>query len=81
MLDTIHIGFSNMLNMDRVIAVTPPSSAPIKRSILEGRKKGLLLDFTGGKRTKAVIFTDSRHIVLSALASETIAGRLNRTKP
>jgi len=53
-----------------------PNSAPTKRTIQEGRNKGLLVDMTNGRRTKAVIFIDSGHIILSALAPETIAGRL-----
>ncbi len=53
-----------------------PNSAPTKRTIQEGRNKGLLIDMTNGRRTKAVIFIDSGHIILAALAPETIAGRL-----
>jgi regulator of extracellular matrix RemA (YlzA/DUF370 family) len=53
-----------------------PNSAPTKRTIQEGRNKGLLVDMTNGRRTKAVIFIDSGHIILAALAPETIAGRL-----
>ncbi|TET25625.1 MAG: DUF370 domain-containing protein [Dehalococcoidia bacterium] len=75
-LELVHIGFGNILTMNRVIAIVLPNSAPIKRAIQEGRNKGLLIDMTSGRRTKAVIFTDSGHIVLAALAPETIAGRL-----
>ncbi len=75
-IELIHIGFGNVLAMNRVIAIASPSSAPIKRTIQEGRDKGLLIDMTSGRKTKAVIFTDSEHIVLAALAPETIAGRL-----
>ena len=53
-----------------------PNSAPTKRTIQEGKNKGLLIDMTNGRRTKAVIFLDSGHIVLAALAPETITGRL-----
>jgi len=74
--ELIHIGFGNILAMDRVIAIASPNSAPTKRVIQEARNKGLLIDMTNGRRTKAVIFTDSRHIVLAALAPETITGRL-----
>jgi regulator of extracellular matrix RemA (YlzA/DUF370 family) len=74
--ELIHIGFGNILAMNRVIAIASPNSAPTKRTILEGKKKGLLIDMTNGRRTKAVIFTDSGHIILGALAPETIAGRL-----
>lgn len=75
-IDLIHIGFGNILAMNRVIAIASPNSAPIKRTIQESRDKGLLIDMTSGRKTKAVIFTDSEHIVLAALAPETIAGRL-----
>ncbi len=75
-IELVHIGFSNILAMNRVIAIASPNSAPTKRTIQEGRNKGLLIDMTSGRRTKAVIFTDSGHIVLAALAPETITGRL-----
>jgi len=74
--ELVHIGFGNILAMNRIIAIASPNSAPTKRTIQEGRNKGLLIDMTSGRRTKAVIFTDSGHIVLAALAPETIAGRL-----
>lgn len=74
--ELIHIGFGNILAMNRVIAMAAPSSAPIKRTILEGKTKGLLVDMTSGRKTKVVIFTDSGHIILAALAPETIVGRL-----
>jgi regulator of extracellular matrix RemA (YlzA/DUF370 family) len=73
--ELIHIGFGNILAMSRVIAIASPNSAPTKRTIQEGKKKGLLIDMTNGRRTKAVIFTDSGHIILAALAPETITGR------
>ena len=72
----VHIGFGNILAMNRVIAIASPNSAPTKRTIQEGRNKGVLVDMTSGRRTKAVIFTDSGHIILAALAPETIASRL-----
>ncbi len=75
-IELVHIGFSNIVAMNRVIAIALPNSAPTKRVIQEGRNKGLLIDMTNGRRTKAVIFPDSGHIILSALAPETIAGRL-----
>ena len=74
-IELVHIGFGNILTMNRVIAISPPNSAPIKRIIQESRNKGLLIDMTNGRKTKAVIFTDSGHIVLAALAPETITGR------
>ena len=75
-IELVHIGFGNILAMNRVIAIASPNSAPTKRAIQEGRNKGLLIDMTNGRRTKAVIFTDSGHILLAALAPETISGRL-----
>jgi regulator of extracellular matrix RemA (YlzA/DUF370 family) len=76
-MEPIHIGFGNILAINRVIAIASPNSAPIKRTIQEGKSKGLLIDMTNGRRTKAVIVTDSGHIILAALAPETIAGRLH----
>ncbi len=75
-IELVHIGFGNILAMNRVIAMASPNSAPTKRTIQEGKNKGLLIDMTNGRRTKAVIFLDSGHIVLAALAPETITGRL-----
>jgi regulator of extracellular matrix RemA (YlzA/DUF370 family) len=73
--ELVHIGFGNILAMNRVIAIASPNSAPTKRIIQEARNKGQLIDMTSGRRTKAVIFTDSGHIVLAALAPETNTGR------
>lgn len=75
-IELVHIGFGNILVMNKVVAIASPNSAPTKRIIQEGRTKGLLIDMTSGRRTKAVIFTDSGHIILAALAPETISGRL-----
>lgn len=75
-IELVHIGFGNILAMNRVIAIASPNSAPTKRIIQEVKNKGQLIDMTSGRRTKAVIFTDSGHIVLAALAPETITGRL-----
>ncbi|MFH1003743.1 MAG: DUF370 domain-containing protein [Chloroflexota bacterium] len=74
--ELVHIGFNNILAMNRVIAIASPNSAPTKRTVQESRNNGRLVDMTNGRRTKAVVFTDSGHIVLAALAPETIAGRL-----
>ena len=72
----INIGFGNMVNAERVIAVVSPESAPIKRIIREAEDKGNLINATYGRRTRAVIVTDSDHIVLSALQTETVESRL-----
>lgn len=74
--EMVHIGFGNIVAMNRVVAIASPNSAPTKRTIQEGKNKGLLIDMTNGRRTKAVIVIDSGHIILAALAPETIAGRL-----
>ena len=72
----INIGFGNMISANRLVAVVSPESAPIKRIISDARDKGQLVDATYGRRTRAVIITDSGHVVLSALQPETVAGRL-----
>lgn len=72
----INIGFGNIVSANRIISVVSPESAPIKRLIQETREKGLLVDATYGRRTRAVIITDSEHIILTAVLPETIANRL-----
>lgn len=71
----INIGFGNIVSGDRVVAIVSPESAPIKRIVQDARDKGLLIDASCGRRTRAVIITDSDHIILSAIQTETIAGR------
>lgn len=73
----INIGFGNIVSANRIISVVSPESAPIKRLIQESRDKGLLIDATYGRKTRAVIVTDSEHIILTAIQPETIAGRLS----
>ena len=72
----INIGFGNMVSASRLIAIVSPESAPIKRMVQEARDRGVLVDATSGRRTRAVLITDSDHIILSALQPETVAGRL-----
>jgi hypothetical protein len=79
-IELVHIGFNNIIVMNRVIAIASPNSAPTKRTIHEGRNKGLLIDMTNGRRTKAVIIIDSGHIILAALTPETITGRLQSSR-
>ncbi len=79
-IELVHIGFNNIIMMNRVIAIASPNSAPTKRTIHEGRSKGLLIDMTNGRRTKAVIITDSGHIILAALAPETIQNRAETSR-
>ena len=73
----INIGFGNMVSTSRIISIVSPESAPIKRMIQEAREKGSLVDATYGRRTRAVIVTDSGHVVLSALQPETVGHRLD----
>jgi len=79
-IELVHIGFNNIIVINRVIAIASPNSAPTKRTIHEARNKGLLIDMTNGRRTKAAIVTDSGHIILAALTPETIAGRLQANR-
>lgn len=72
----LNIGFGNMVCADRIIAIISPESAPIKRIIQDARDKGSLIDATYGRRTRAVIVTDSDHVILSAVQPETVANRL-----
>jgi regulator of extracellular matrix RemA (YlzA/DUF370 family) len=78
--ELIHVGFGNVLAINRVIAMAPPNSAPIKRMAQEGKSKGMLIDLTNGRRTKAVLIMDSGHTVMAAIAPETIAGRLTAVR-
>jgi regulator of extracellular matrix RemA (YlzA/DUF370 family) len=71
----INIGFGNIVAASRIIAIVSPDSAPIKRIIQEARDKGILIDATYGRRTRAVVITDSGHVVLSAVQPETVAHR------
>ncbi len=73
----INIGFGNMINANRLITIVSPESAPIKRIVQDAKEKGLLIDATYGRRTRAVIIMDSDHIILSAVQPETVARRLN----
>lgn len=73
----INIGFGNIVSANRIVAIVSPESAPIKRIIQDAREKGVLVDATYGRRTRAVIITDSDHIILSAVQPETVAHRLS----
>lgn len=72
----INIGFGNIVSASRLIAIVSPESAPIKRIIQEARDRGSLIDATYGRRTRAVIITDSDHVILSAVQPETVANRM-----
>jgi regulator of extracellular matrix RemA (YlzA/DUF370 family) len=73
----INIGYGNMVAVDRIITVTSPDSAPIKRIIQDAKDAGRAIDATCGRKTRAVIITDSDHVILSALQTETVANRLD----
>ena len=73
----INIGFGNIVSANRIISVVNSESAPIKRLIQESRDRGLLIDATYGRRTRAVIITDSQHVILTPVQPETIGNRFN----
>lgn len=73
----INIGYGNMLSSSRIIAIVSPDAAPVKRMIQNAKDKGMLIDASCGRKTKAVIVTDSDHVVLSAVQPETVAHRVN----
>lgn len=73
----INIGFGNMVSASRLVAIVSPESAPIKRIIQDAKDRGTLIDATYGRRTRAVLVTDSDHVILSAVQPETVANRLN----
>ena len=72
----INIGFGNMVSSDRLVAIVSPDSAPIKRLIQVAKERGMLIDATQGRRTRAVSITDSEHVILTYLQSETVAAKL-----
>ena len=72
----INIGFGNMVSANRLVAIVSPESAPIKRTVQEAKDNGRLIDATYGRRTRAVIITDSDHVILSAIQPETVANRM-----
>jgi len=74
----INIGFGNIVSATRIVAIVSPEAAPIKRIIQGARDKGMLIDATSGRRTRAVIVMDSEHVILSAVQPETVAGRLEK---
>ncbi len=71
----VNIGFGNMVSASRIIAIASPDSAPIKRLVQDAKEENRVIDVSCGRRTRAVIITDSDHVVLSAIQAETIANR------
>ena len=76
----VNIGFGNMINAQRVIAIVSPESAPIKRMIVDAKEKGMLIDATHGRKTRAVLLSDSDHVVLSYLQTEKLGERFNEAE-
>ena len=76
----INIGFGNIISANRMISIVSPESAPIKRMIQDARDRGMLIDATYGRRTRAVVIMDSDHVILSAVQPETVAQRLSVKK-
>ena len=72
----INIGFGNMVSAGRIVAIAGPDSAPIKRLVQDAKEDDRVIDVSCGRRTRAVIITDSDHVILSAIAAETITNRL-----
>ena len=75
----INIGFGNMVSAGRIVAIAGPDSAPIKRLVQDAKEGGRTIDVSCGRRTRAVIITDSEHVILSAIQAETIANRMDDT--
>ena len=77
-MQLVNIGFGNIVSAERIVAIVSPESAPIKRMVQEAKDNKTAVDATCGRRTRAVIITDSGHIILSAVQPETVAGRLDK---
>jgi len=73
----IHIGFGNMVVAERIIAIVQPASSPVRRLKDDARANGRLIDATQGRKTRSIIITDSNHIILSAIQTETITSRID----
>ena len=76
----VNIGFKNVISVNKLVAIVKPDSAPIKKIIREARDRGMLIDTTYGRRTRAVIITDNDHVILSSVQPETIAYRFPTTE-
>lgn len=77
-MQLINIGFGNIVSAGRIITIVSPESAPIKRIVQDAKDKGMAVDATYGRRTRAVIIMDSGHVILSAVQPETVAGRMDK---
>jgi regulator of extracellular matrix RemA (YlzA/DUF370 family) len=76
-IELVHVGFDNFLAVNRIVAIASPTSTNIKRAIKDATQRGVLIDMTHGRKTRAAIFTDNGQIFLTSRAPEIIAGRLS----
>ena len=76
MMKLVNVGFGNMVSSSRLVAIVSPDSAPVRRLVQDARDAGRVIDATCGRRTRAVVITDSDHVILSAIQPETVAGRM-----
>lgn len=72
----MNIGFDNMVSVDKIVAIVSPESAPVRRLVQEAKEAGRVVDVSHGRKTRAVVITDSQYILLSAIQPETLTGRL-----
>jgi extracellular matrix regulatory protein A len=78
--ELVHLGFSNIVAINKVMAIVSPNSAPAKRLHQEAKSKGLVIDVTNGRRTKAMLIMENAYVVLAAIAPETIANRVSASR-
>ena len=79
-MQLVNIGYGNMISAERIVAIVSPDAAPVKRLVQNAREKGMLIDASCGRKTKAVLIMDSDHVVLSAVQPETVAHRVSDDK-
>ena len=79
-MQLVNIGYGNMISAERIVAIVSPDAAPVKRLVQNSRDKGMLIDASCGRKTKAVLIMDSDHVVLSAVQPETVAHRVSDDK-
>ena len=80
MIELVHVGFRNIVAINRVLAIVSPDSAPVKRMIKEAKANSTLIDVTNGRKTKAVMILDSGHLILAAIQPDTVVARLNQQR-
>lgn len=78
-MNLVNIGFGNLINADRLIAIVSPDSAPVKRTVREARDRGMLIDATYGRKARTVLIMDSDHVVLSGIGTEQLGPRFGLT--